>query len=257
MVQKRSLLRHVCGLVVILMGFGAACAPRQRGPLVVETDVQYPPWVLGGTGVHAAGGQRVLVGVGQVDGMRNVALARATADNRARAELARVLEIYFGTLLADVEAGDHRGQPHAALPEVAATDRLPPPAQPNPGDARMGVARAPVLERDGTLVKALLAASLPSVQVVDHWFHPDRGAVFSEARLDVEEVRDGVARLRDVPEAMVSLLLARLEPVHEGMLAAREPPSLPAPAAPSATPSPAAPPPVAAPLSPDPNSQRK
>lgn len=224
MILKHNTSRHLpplaTALLLMLCGTVVGCGVRRQGPLVVESDVQYPAWVLGGTGVHASGGQRTLIGVGQIDGMRNVALARATADNRARAELARVLEAYFAALLADVEAGDKRGEDLGSVPEADANDRLPPSAKPAFGETRG--ARAHVsLERDAALVKSLLAASLPSVQVADHWFHPDRGAVFSEARLDVEEIRDGVARLRDVPEAMVSLLLARLEPVHEGMLVAR------------------------------------
>ena len=47
--------------------------------------IQYPEWVMKGSGAFGGEEGRVFYGVGSVSGIKNHALARTTADNRARA----------------------------------------------------------------------------------------------------------------------------------------------------------------------------
>ena len=78
--------------------------------------------------------------------------------------------------------------------------------------------------RNETTIKLCLAAALPSVQLSEHWFHPDRGAVFSLARIEVADLHDNLSRLREVSEEQLQAMLSRLEPVHAAMLPRAESP---------------------------------
>ena len=198
-------------LLFVLLAGGCAHARRTSPPL--GRDVVYPAWVLAGSRFESDGGARSIVGVGQIDGMRNVALARATADNRARAELARVLEVYLGALLAAL--------PTAPPQAPAAVQANPPVSASAAADAGLRPDANAQAHAQELAAKLMLAAALPSVQIVDRWFHPDRGAVFSLARLDLEEMRDGLSRLHELSEESQSALLAALDATHQRLCAAQ------------------------------------
>ena len=77
------------GLVVGLLALGmTACGgSTTAGDATNFQGIEYPDWVLKNGGAYG-GGRRVFYGVGSVTGIKNHALARTTADNRARADLA-------------------------------------------------------------------------------------------------------------------------------------------------------------------------
>lgn len=50
-----------------------------------------PSWIGRGAGAHQVDGKRLLVGIGWARGVKNRSLARTAAQNRARAELARLV----------------------------------------------------------------------------------------------------------------------------------------------------------------------
>ena len=60
-----------------------------------------PGWVSRGSASVTSGKRRVFYGVGAAGGIRNPALLRSTADNRARAELAKVFEVFSASLMKD------------------------------------------------------------------------------------------------------------------------------------------------------------
>ncbi len=59
-----------------------------------------PAWVNRGSGAFPSGA-RMFYGVGMANGVKNPSLLRTTADNRARAELAKVFETYSASLMKD------------------------------------------------------------------------------------------------------------------------------------------------------------
>ncbi len=85
-----------------------------------QTEIDYPKWVLRGSVVQ---GEHIF-GVGSATGIRNVSLARMTADNRARAEIAKLV---------------------------------------SPGSK--------------------VEAKMSGVEIIDHWLHPENGAIYALARL--------------------------------------------------------------------------
>lgn len=74
----------------LVAGIGATgCTPSPDGA------ARPPAWVGSGASVTDRGERLVAHGVGVARGIRNAPLARTTADNRARASLARALDDHF------------------------------------------------------------------------------------------------------------------------------------------------------------------
>ncbi len=79
------------GLLVLSLLAIAGCAGGKAGGVIVQSA---PEWVNQGSGKFAEG----IYGVGLAQGIRNRALAVTAADDRARAEVAKVLSSYVKEL---------------------------------------------------------------------------------------------------------------------------------------------------------------
>ena len=84
------------GLVLLLVIGLAACG----GP---------PTWVKKGSGAYNDKSDKSFYGVGSVVGVRNEPLAWDTAENRARAEIAKTFETYTAYLMRDYAASTTAG----------------------------------------------------------------------------------------------------------------------------------------------------
>ena len=84
------------GVAIALMIGLAACG----GP---------PKWVKQGSGAFNEKDSKGFYGVGSVAGVRNEPLAWDTAENRARAEIAKTFETYTGYLMRDYAASTTAG----------------------------------------------------------------------------------------------------------------------------------------------------
>ena len=89
----KALSRLFFGLC--LFGLLPACGGPQAGNVPAHLQgVQYPDWVLKGSGAFGGDAGNVFYGVSSVSGVRNHALARTTAENRARSEIGKIFEVY-------------------------------------------------------------------------------------------------------------------------------------------------------------------
>ncbi len=99
---KLSRLAFVAALAVVA---GCASAPKPS-PIVANA----PDWVNKGTGAFKdAQGNQVFYGVGSIQGVRNVPLAREAADDRGRAEIAKIMNSYVVVLTKDYMASTTAG----------------------------------------------------------------------------------------------------------------------------------------------------
>jgi hypothetical protein len=84
-----------------------ACGGSSRnaggGGLSASSDA--PEWVNHGSHVEKGS----IFGVGSVEGIKNNNLARTTAENRARAEISKILEVYSASLMKDYQASTTAG----------------------------------------------------------------------------------------------------------------------------------------------------
>jgi hypothetical protein len=165
----------------------SACGGKQEGSAPANFQgVDYPEWVMKGSGAFGGEEGRVFYGVGSVTGIKNHALARTTADNRARAEIAKIFEVYSASLMKDYMASTTAGDMSASSEE----------------------------QHVEQAIKTFSATTLSGVQVVDHWFHPVDGTVYALARLDLESFTDNLSKMKELNAKVRDYVRKNAERVH-------------------------------------------
>ncbi len=141
-------------LLFILAGVVIAGCSSQR---TLESDLglsDAPDWVNMGTQAVDNDKGRLLQGVGMADPMNNKSLQRSTADNRARAEIARILSLYIDNTLRDYSSNS--------------------------------------AENDSTSVEQSLTSStrtaLTGARIIARWLDPESGTLYAFAELDMQQV---------------------------------------------------------------------
>ena len=126
-----------------------------------------PSWVERGSGAFQHDAEAFYV-VGAVKGITSKALAERTADNRARAELGKILEAYSADVMRDYAAS-------------AAVDGFVPLPE-----------EADEVEQE---IEAFAAATLDGMQIVNHWTNKEEGITYALAKLDIEDFEARIAHV--------------------------------------------------------------
>jgi len=169
--------RLVALVVPVLLGLAlGACGStsdteKQVGDVPTNLrGVQFPAWVTQGSGAFGGEEGKVFYGVGSVSGIKNHALARTTADNRSRSEIAKIFEVYSASLMKDYMASTTAGDMEVSSEE----------------------------QHVENVVKTFSAQTLSGVQIVDHWYHPIDGTVYALARLDLNSFTDQLEQMKEL-----------------------------------------------------------
>ena len=108
--MKGNIIKSVCVLVALGMLFAIGCGKKEPAPPIAG-----PAWTYKGSGAFDDEKKgKVFYGVGIASGIKNKALLFNTADNRARAEVAKVLETYVASLAKDYMASTTAGDMSAS-----------------------------------------------------------------------------------------------------------------------------------------------
>jgi hypothetical protein len=168
------MIRRTALMIALAMPLVAACG--DGGTKTAEGQitpcgpvVEYPEWVNKGSGAFG-GEKKVFYGVGSASGIRNHSLARSTADNRARAEISKIFEVYSASLMKDYSASTTAGDFSASSEE----------------------------QHVEQAIKTFSANTLNGVEIVDHWIHPTDGTIYSLARLDIAGFMDQIDRAKEL-----------------------------------------------------------
>ena len=148
--------------------------------------IEYPDWVMKGSGAFGGEAGKVFYGLGSVSGIKNHALARTAADNRARAEIAKTFEVYSASLMKDYMASTTAGDMSASSEE----------------------------QHVEQAIKTFSAQTLSGVQIVDHWYHPTDGTVFALARLDLDAFVDSLDKMKELNSKVRDYVRKNAEKVH-------------------------------------------
>lgn len=108
----KSIMLAVGLLAVAACGKDEEAVKPDQGP-----SSHLPDWVTKGTGAFSGEKGKVFYGVGSASGIRNAALRRATADNRARSEIAKVFSTFVTRLDKDYMASTTAGDMSASSEE--------------------------------------------------------------------------------------------------------------------------------------------
>jgi hypothetical protein len=152
-------------LITSLLWIGCAQTAGPTHPIVGINPDGTPKWVNRGSGAFDGEHGKCFYGVGLLTGVRNEALARQAADNRARGEVAKLFDLYIAAMMKDYQRSTAAGDFKASAEEqdIVATQ------------------------------KTITEATLRGVEIRDHWTDPRTGTFYALAVLDV----DGVAKSLD------------------------------------------------------------
>jgi hypothetical protein len=145
------------------------------GKTVVESDLKIkgaPDWVNEGTNILNSKDGRLFHGIGSAAKMDDMELQRSTAENRARAEVARILSSYMDVVGKDYTAS------------VAV------------GDAReteQSVSRS---------IESFTKVNLTGVRIIANWRDEKVGTIYSLAELDMKHVKDILKNVGDMNESL-------------------------------------------------------
>ncbi len=179
------------GLKQVVLGFAAvaliACGGDKQQQQ--QNQIDFPEWVMKGSGAFGGEAGKVFYGVGVVSGIKNHALARSTADNRARAEIAKIFETYTASLMKDYMASTTAGDMSASSEE----------------------------QHVEQAIKTFSAQTLSGVQIVDHWMHPQDGSIYALARLDLDAFKDSLDKMKELDSKVRDYVRKNAEKAHESL----------------------------------------
>ena len=158
--------KTLAGIALLLML--AACG---GGKTVVESDLGIagaPDWVNKGTSVLNDKDGRLFHGVGSSPPMGDDSLQRSTADDRARAEVARILSSYMDVVSNDYSASTGTGAD---------------------ASAEQAVSRQ---------IKAVTKLNLSGSKIIGRWKDTRTNLVYSISELDLKQIKNTVQGVKDM-----------------------------------------------------------
>ncbi|MBE0499807.1 MAG: LPP20 family lipoprotein [Desulfuromonadales bacterium] len=162
--RSARLIQVLLPLFLVMLLFGAGCSGKH------ELVKGAPDWVNEGSGAFENAGDKVFYGVGSVTGVQSLSLSRETAEQRARAEVARQLHSYVTSLYRDYQVATGIGQGKAPLEEQ---------------------------HIDGTL-KNLSQVTVRGAKVIEFWREPKTDTLYALARTDLTAMKSAIAEMREV-----------------------------------------------------------
>ena len=185
-------MKHLL-LVGLIFLFGACVSvpefPPQPKALV---DYKAPKWALIGGGAFTDSEGKAFYGVGSATGIKNFSLQRQVADDRARADLAKVFDYYVETLTKDYQAHTTAGSFATSTEE----------------------------QNSEAAVKVVVSQTLRGVTIIDHFEVIERQELLSLARLDYDAFKRNVVQAEEfkrLPPQVREDIKERADKLHEEM----------------------------------------
>jgi hypothetical protein len=144
--------------------------PGPSHPVVGVAPDGTPKWVNRGSGAFDGEHGKCFYGVGVLQGVRNPALARQAADNRARGEIAKLFDLYVAAMMKDYQRSTTAGNFKASAEEqdIVSTQ------------------------------KTITEVTLRGVEIRDHWTDPQTGTLYALAILDVDGISKSLGDARQL-----------------------------------------------------------
>lgn len=162
----RSILLTISLFVLAASLFGCAGSRPAKEEMVAGA----PDWVNRGSGAFSEKDNKFFYGVGSIVGVSNPALEQTSADNRARAEIARVMNLYVSSLYKDYQSASTASEPGKGNEEQLVEQAL----------------------------KTTVDETLRGAKIIDHWRNPKSGALYSLSRLNLEEYKELLKNVREL-----------------------------------------------------------
>jgi hypothetical protein len=164
--KKPHLIAKLLFMALIVAAI-TACSSTTK----VESDLGIkgaPDWVNEGTNILNEKDGRLFHGVGSASPMSDMALQKSVADDRARAEVARILSSYM-----DVVSNDYMSSAKAGGANVSE-------------------------EAVSRQIKALTKVNLTGAKIIGSWRDRKTNIIYSIAELDMKQVKSTLAGTQDM-----------------------------------------------------------
>jgi hypothetical protein len=174
--SKAGALAFAAGLAVL-----AGCG----GQKVIQSPIAKgaPDWVNKGSGAFKGSGVGVFYGVGQANNIQIRALKQNAADDRARAEIAKIMNTYVAVLNKDYMASASTGQQGVSSDEQMVSQTL----------------------------KTFAKFTLNGATIVDHWVDQSDGSIFSLCKLDMKAIQETLNNAKELDAKVRDYVKANAE----------------------------------------------
>ena len=169
----------------VLLVAGCATSPKPSA----DPASMGPAWVMKGSGAFDVTKGKVFYGVGIASGIKNKAHLRQTADNRARAEIAKTMETYVATLSKDYMASTTAGDMSKSSEE----------------------------QHVETALKTFSKTTLHGAEIVDRWIDPSDGSMYSLCELDLFSFKDALEKSKELDKQVQDYVRENAEKLHGEM----------------------------------------
>ena len=189
---KGEVMKHFIMISLIFLLGACGTIPTIPEPPKALTEYSPPKWVLSGGGAFTDKQGKAFYGVGSATGIKNFSLQRQVADDRARADLAKVFEVYTETLTKDYQAHTTAGSFATSTEE----------------------------QNSEAAVKVVVSSTLRGVMIVDHFEIPERQEFISLARLDYDAFKRNVEQAEEfkvLPPQVRKDIKDRADALHKEM----------------------------------------
>jgi hypothetical protein len=166
----------------------AACTRNVAPGPVAE---KAPEWVNKGNGAFKDGGAAVFYGVGIAQGIRNRALSVTAADDRARGEIAKIMNSYVTVLTKDYMASVTAGDMTKSSEEQMVSQTL----------------------------KNFAKFTLHGAVIIDHWKDPSDGTMFALCKLDMAAVQKTLSDSKELDTKMRDYVKANADKAFDELAA--------------------------------------
>jgi hypothetical protein len=174
-------MKRLSMLAVALAAVAAFSACSHKASPIAQNA---PEWVNKGSGAFKdEAGKPVFYGVGIMQGVRNRALAVTGADDRGRAEIAKIMNSYVTVLTKDYMASVTAGDMSKSSEEQMVSQTMK------------------------NFAKFTLHGAMP----VDHWKDPSDGTMFSLVKLDMGAIQDSLNQSKDLDSKVRDYVKANAE----------------------------------------------
>jgi len=182
---------HVKAINAVLCAAVLAVVTGCAGNKPMEKAPNAPEWVNKGNGAFKDSGGSVFYGVGIAQGIRNRALAQSAADDRARAEIAKIMNSYITVLTKDYMASTTAGAMDKSSEE----------------------------QHVSQVLKNFSKFTLHGATIVDHWKDPADGTVFALAKLDMAAIKKTLDDAKELDSKVRDYVRANAEKAFDELSA--------------------------------------
>lgn len=181
--MKARAWKGLCIGVAIGALFFVGCATKKPAPSAKGR----PAWVDQGSGAFDVDKGKIFYGVGIASGIKNKALLVSTADSRARAEVAKILETYVAFLAKDYMASTTAGDMSASAEEQHVEQAL----------------------------KNFTKTTLHGARIINHWRDPEDESLFSLCEMDLFAFKEALNDYKELDSQVRDYVRENAEKLHK------------------------------------------